>query len=49
MQLAYWAVSLAGGILAGIVAGPLQARVFAGIALALQHLNISPLIGTPGP
>ncbi len=34
MQLAFWAVSLAVGILAGIVAGPPQAWVFAGIALA---------------
>ena len=36
MQLAHWAVSLAVGILAGIVAGPLQAWVFAGIALAVS-------------
>ncbi|HEX7501443.1 MAG TPA: ComEC/Rec2 family competence protein, partial [Polyangia bacterium] len=34
MQLAFWAVSLAVGILVGIVVGPLQAWVFAGIALA---------------
>lgn len=34
MQLAFWAASLAVGILAGIAAGPLQTLVFAGIALA---------------
>jgi predicted membrane metal-binding protein len=33
MQLAFWAASLAVGILAGIVAGPLQAWVFAGLTL----------------
>jgi competence protein ComEC len=38
MQLAFWAVSLAAGILAGVVAGPSQAWVFAGIALVSSAL-----------